>query len=152
MHFTNLIYAISLGLIALILIVLSKKLRQRFQAEFNQNNQIPHPNGKGSGVNLTRLNGCGMTFKGKFREAFIDEYHTYVTYYMLSIVFVPLIPFKAYRVISPSSGSYQVLGSENMKLKEVGVIFLKAIGIITSIAAGAFMLMFICNILDYFNV
>ncbi len=102
-----------------------KWLEKKLQRDFNQNGEVPMPNGKGKNLSLTRVNGCGMSFAGTFREANIDNYNTFVTYYTLYLLFIPLIPFKAYRVARSENGGFYILGSESMAIKEICVNFLR---------------------------
>ncbi len=86
---------------------------------------FPFPNGKGKSIQLTRVNGCGMNFTGKFRKSHSGGVHTYVTYYTLFILFIPIIPFGAYRVADADGGGYHILGSEAGTFAERGLILLK---------------------------
>lgn len=115
-----------------------KLLKKKFQSDFNRNVVLRDPDGKGSNLSLTRINGCGMAFNGSYREVWIDNVYTYVSYYTLHILFLPLIPFKAYRV-SPAEGGYYILGSDRMALKEVGVNFLNMFAWVMAVASVAFL-------------
>lgn len=118
----------------------AKALRKKLQLNFNQNGVIPNPNGKGSSLTLYRLNGCGMSFSGAFRQVNINGTLTYVTYYFLHLVFVPILPFGAYRVIDAENGGYHILGSEKMSIKEIGVISLQVLAwLLTIVSIASFI-------------
>ena len=86
------------------------------------------------GMSLTRINGFGNSFSGKFRKARLNGIVTFVTYNCIYLLFVPLLPFEAYRVSRADDGkSYWVYGKEKMRSKEGFSIVLRSVAIVCAI-------------------
>lgn len=118
-----------IGITAIVLSIVAyfvhKKISIRREEVYD--GYFPMPNGKGKSIQLTRINGCGMSFIGKFRYSHVGGIPTYITYYTLFLLFVPIISFRAYRVADADGGGYHILGSEDGALAERGLIYLKVL-------------------------
>lgn len=77
-----------------------------------------------SAPTLMRINGCGLGVHGKRdRDA---ETGTYVTTWCISLVYIPLVALKAYRVAQAERGAWYFLGREPLstfaKLWNIGLL------------------------------
>lgn len=142
MEITNLILSLGSGLIAFILYLLHKKASEHLQQKFIATETIPMPNGKGRDLRLTMINGCGLSFTGTFREAWLGESYSYVTYLSFHILAMPILAIRAYRVI-PQDNGWVILGSEDNRLAEIGLIFLNAFRWVFTIIAAVMLILFI---------
>ena len=99
------------------------------------------PNGEGKDLSLMRINGFGNAFSGKFGEALIDGKPTFRTYQALHILFVPLLPYSAYRVRKEKGEKeYMVYGSEKMRANEAFSVVFRGVGIALVVMAIAWVI------------
>lgn len=76
---------------------------------------------------LFTLNGCGFSLYG--RRDFDQQTHTYVKTRFISLVFVPVFPWDAYRVADAAKGWY-FIGKEPLGKITLGWQRLVAVGLV----------------------
>ncbi len=79
--------------------------------------RFPDLNTKESEPTLLRFNGCGLSFFGK--RDYDPETRSYVITHYIYLLFIPLIPIGAYRVIEAKNGEWHILGKVPMTKKEI---------------------------------
>ena len=85
---------------------------------------------------MFRLNGCGLALYGS-RDRH-EESNTYVSTYCISLVFIPIIALKAYRISDAPNGGWYFLGTEPLSTFAKTWNALLASFIMAVIAAGVY--------------
>lgn len=74
------------------LFVVYNKFHKHLNKTWERNMQYSLNGNDGKGVSLWRINGIGFSFYGKYREALVGDYKTYVTYHVFCLFFIPILP------------------------------------------------------------
>lgn len=91
------------------LFVVYNKFHKHLNKTWERNMQYSLNGNDGKGLSLMRINGIGFSFYGKYREALVGDYKTYVTYHVFCLFFIPILPLGCCRVIK-ENGGYRILG------------------------------------------
>lgn len=75
------------------LFVVYNKFHKYLNKTWENNMQYSLEGNDGNKLSLLRVNGIGFSFYGKYRETFIGDYKTYVTYHVFAY-FYPNIAFR----------------------------------------------------------
>lgn len=105
------------------LFVVYNKFHKYLNKTWENNMQYSLEGNDGNKLSLLRVNGIGFSFYGKYRETFICDYKTYVTYHVFCLFFIPILPLGCYRVIK-ENGGYRIIGGERMAWRELLCMFL----------------------------
>lgn len=105
------------------LFVVYNKFHKHLNKTWGKNMQYSLNGNDGKGLSLMRINGIGFSFYGKYREALVGDYKTYVTYHVFCLFFIPILPLGCFRVIK-ENGGYRILGGERMAWREILCMFL----------------------------
>lgn len=137
--------ALILACISILCFVRYKMLSKSIEEEFVRNPHFQQPNNDGDNISLTTIQGFGKIFSGKFRNAVTGGYDSYVTYHCTLILYLLIIPGKAYRVIPTTEKgdtrpSWHVVGSEISNPKEKACVVYRFYGVMTGILALLFLI------------
>ena len=116
------------------LFVVYNKFHKYLNKTWENNMQYSLEGNDGNKLSLLRVNGIGFSFYGKYRETFIGDYKTHVTYHVFFLFFIPILPLGCYRVIK-ENGGYRIIGGERMAWRELLCMFLGLIKWPVAIAA-----------------
>ena len=117
-HIVVLLWITTIGLF-----VVYNKFHKYLNKTWENNMQYSLEGNDGNKLSLLRVNGIGFSFYGKYRETFIGDYKTYVTYHVFCLFFIPILPLGCYRVIK-ENGGYRIIGGERMAWRELLCMFL----------------------------
>jgi len=86
---------------------------------------------------MTRVNGCGFALYG--RRDYDDETGSYVSTLCLSLVFVPVLPVRAYRVVDAQHRGWYFLGREPLSMFARLWALLVLLGVAAAIGGGSYV-------------
>lgn len=122
------------------------RFRQHLVQKFNYNPHVNAEEGTGRDLVLYTINGIGMKFAGDFRHLTIKNHDTYVTYYCLCVLYVPILFFHCYRVAA-QDGTYKILGREDFSFTEVCCMIANLISWIILITCIAVIVFLVFNLI-----
>jgi len=130
----ELVIVFLLWMITVGLFILQKKFHAHLDEKWRLNPDLKiNVDGK-KHLSLTRVNGVGCTFYGRYRNLHVNGYDTYATYYVFSLFFIPVLPLGCCRVIK-EEGGYRILGGESMAWIEILCMFIGMMKWIVGIVA-----------------
>src|SRR4051812_22784730 len=96
-------------------------------AEFNLKQKFPSMTPIKGPPTLMRMNGCGVSLHGK--RDYDSETNTYIATWCISLIFIPIVGLRAYRVAAAQNGGWYFIGREPLSsfVKRWNILLIVAI-------------------------